>query len=400
MKHLLMAAAAATALSAGAYAQDLSPITNLPPSAQPGECFARIRTPAVVDQVPRDVIVQDAYETLDVRQAEFTNDTQEILIREAGVRYVVRQPRYETRTEQVMVRPAFERLTVNQPRFDNVTETITVGEPRLVWRPGRNLSGISRVDPHTGQIYCLVEEPGQTVSVSKRVLREPARVTATPVPPQFTTVTKQVLVDPGGVEEVPIPPEYRTLTVQRLARPAEAVPTMVPAQSRQIATNVVRAPERYEWVNVLCDTNATPQAISQLQSALQARGYYSGPIDGQLGSGTATALERYQRENGISHLGVITMDTLRSLGIGGAVPSSISSAPAPMTMASSSHSMSHSVVHSAPAQPMMHHQMHHQMHGAAPAGVTIHTPQTTQSAQVMEPVRDYSVRRQLTWTGK
>ena len=291
---------------------------------------------------------------------------------------------------------------------------ITVGEPRLVWRPGRNLSGISRVDPTTGQIYCLVEEPGQTVTITKRVLREPARVTATQVPPQFTTITKQVLVDPGGVEEVPVPPQFRTLTVQQLVRPADATPSMVPAQSRQIATNVVRAPERYEWVNVLCDTNATPQAISQLQGALQARGYYTGQVDGILGPQTASALERFQRDNGISHLGIITVETLRMLGIGGVVPSSISAAPAPTLMGGQphgtqshggmSHSMSHSeVVRTTRAAPVLHSAGHG--HGQpAPTGVTIHTPMTTQSAQTIDTtvntVRDYSVRRQLTWNGK
>lgn len=400
-KFLNAAAAIAlgTALVGPVALADTSPMGQLPAFAQPGECFARVVIPAQFDVVPREVVTQEGYEKVEVTDAQFAPDVQNILVKDGATRFVVRQPRWETRTEQVVVRPGFERLRVQPAQFDFVTETIQVGEPRLVWRPGRNLSGVQRVDPSTGQVYCLVEEPGQTITVQKRVLRQPERVTAEAVPPQTSTVTRQVLVDPGGVEEVPVPPEYRNLTTQRLVTPAQQMTRPVPPQTRSVDTKVFRSPERYEWVRVLCDTNATPAAISQLQSTLAARGFYNGAVDGRLGPATSDALSAYQRANNMPHVGFVTLEALNSLGMNTGMPQSGTVVPVQSgswtsaspqleggqftTQGGSYRSLSSTQELSfQPPQPVAPPQQ--QVFAAAPR----------------ETVREYSVRRELNWGGK
>jgi hypothetical protein len=47
------------------------------------------------------------------------------------------------------------------------------------------------------------------------------------------------------------------------------------------------------------------EAVTMLQKALTAAGVYSGPISGTYGSLTETAVKKYQKENGISQLGVV-----------------------------------------------------------------------------------------------
>jgi len=415
MVKKLLAAAAVLALSAPALA-DTTPMGQLPPFAQPGECFARVVIPAQTDIVPREVVTQDAYERIEVSQPQFADESEQLLVKDGATRYVVRQPRWEVRTEQVVTRPGFERLRVIPAEFGTVTETIQVGEPRLVWRPGRNLSGVQRVDPSTGQVYCLVEEPGQTVTVTRRVVRTPERVVAEAVPPQTATVSRQVLVDPGGVEQVPVPPEYRTLTTQRLVTPAQQFARPVAPLTRSIDTRVVRAPERYEWVRVLCDTNASPAMISQLQQTLAARGFYRGQVDGRLGPQTSEALTAYQRAEGMPHVGFVTIDALNSLGMNTGLPGTgtVTGAGGHPTMMQQQ--VPHQQVYSAPptsGAPVLEGGRFVASGAAAAAPVVDQAPvqvvqvpvaqapvQVAQAPQPQSGVREYSVRRELSWGGR
>lgn len=54
----------------------------------------------------------------------------------------------------------------------------------------------------------------------------------------------------------------------------------------------------------------------EVQSALRSRGYYRGPIDGDIGSGSRAAIRAYQRDRGLPTTGRIDSSLLRSLRIG------------------------------------------------------------------------------------
>ena len=54
---------------------------------------------------------------------------------------------------------------------------------------------------------------------------------------------------------------------------------------------------------------------AEVQRALAARGYYYGPIDGILGSGTRTAIQRYQIDHGLYATAAIDEPTLTTLGL-------------------------------------------------------------------------------------
>lgn len=310
-----------------------TPIGTDLPNAQPGECFARVVIPAVYDDVPQTVTTQDSYDRLSVTEPQFAPDSVNIKVRDEGVRYIVRQPRYETRTEQVLVKPAYERLTVVPAQFDTVSEQVQVGQPRLVWRPGKNLSGVSRTDPNTGAVYCLVEEPGQSVAVHKRVVRVPEQVRSQSVPAQYITVSKQVLTDPGGVDQQVIPAEFRDVPVSRLVQPAGQVAEPVAPLTKTINTRVLRSSERFEWVPVLCNTNSNHTSISRVQNALAHSGHYNGPVDGIAGPQTHAAVRSFQASQGLPSHGNITSDTAQALGLADLVGGSrqVSAPPVPAT---------------------------------------------------------------------
>ena len=53
-----------------------------------------------------------------------------------------------------------------------------------------------------------------------------------------------------------------------------------------------------------------------VQRELRRRGYYRGPIDGDIGPGSRSAIRAYQYDRGLSASGRIDSPLLRSLGIG------------------------------------------------------------------------------------
>jgi hypothetical protein len=55
---------------------------------------------------------------------------------------------------------------------------------------------------------------------------------------------------------------------------------------------------------------------ADVQQQLRRRGYYHGPIDGDVGPGTRNAIRNYQDDRGLPVTGRIDRYLLRSLGIG------------------------------------------------------------------------------------
>ncbi len=252
----------------------------LPPNPQAGVCYARVKVPAQYETRSQSVVVEEGYSKIEVSQPELASRQETIMVKEASVEYRVRQPRYQSVTEQVMVRPAYDKLSVSHPQFSTVTETIRVSEPRLVWKKGnpaklrsqgyvihstadagssgRGYSSTTQYGQATTgcgtvcEIWCLVEEPGQSVSYNRKVMTSPGEVRRHSVPAKYQTVTKQVLADPGGVEEIPIPPQYKTITVEDVVNPGGEYRVDVPAKYGEVATKVPVSAERYEWRQVVC----------------------------------------------------------------------------------------------------------------------------------------------------
>ena len=54
---------------------------------------------------------------------------------------------------------------------------------------------------------------------------------------------------------------------------------------------------------------------ADVQRALQRRGYYRGPVDGDIGSGSRAAIRSYQARHGLYVTGRIDTSLLRSLGV-------------------------------------------------------------------------------------
>jgi hypothetical protein len=78
---------------------------------------------------------------------------------------------------------------------------------------------------------------------------------------------------------------------------------------------VMISPERYGWVRILCDTEATSALIVNVQRQLYAAGVYRGPFDGRYDSNTMAAVARFQAQRHIEDRGYLSYATLTALSV-------------------------------------------------------------------------------------
>lgn len=67
--------------------------------------------------------------------------------------------------------------------------------------------------------------------------------------------------------------------------------------------------------DVLSKKGSTGNEVIQIQKKLKYWGYYDGDVDGIYGSKTKTAVEKFQRKNGLKVDGIAGTNTLNAMGI-------------------------------------------------------------------------------------
>lgn len=284
--------AAAGNFMAPAYTPDL-----LPANPTTGMCYARVEIPAEYTNVAEGVMVEEGYTTVEVANPQLASRQEQVLTKEASVRYEVRQPSFTTVSEQIMTRPAYDKLTVTPPSFSHVTETLASSAPRLVWKKGNpgalmrqgykihstadggqngqgyrstvefgETGGAMNCGP-TCEIWCLVEEPGETVQFQRKVVSSQARVERQTVPARFQTVMKQVVSDPGGVREIPVPAQFQTIMVEDIVQQGGERQVTVPPKFATVNKKQLVSAERYEWRQVVCQDGTAPSVSQNLTSS-------------------------------------------------------------------------------------------------------------------------------------
>jgi Putative peptidoglycan binding domain len=297
--------------------QDIGPSTAdaavmFPPKAKPGECYARVFVPPTYNTVTEQVLKRDASERLETIPAKYEWVEETVAVQEPSEKLEVVPATYEWVEERVLVKPATSRVEVVPPEYETVTEQVLVRPAQAVWKKGTG--PLQRIDHATGEIMCLVEEPAVYNTVTKRVLKNPATSRTVQLPAEYTTIQKRVLKTPATTRTVQLPGEYKTVKSQKLVAPEQVQRVPVPAEYETVSKQVQVGDGRMEWSPVLCETNATPGLIMEMQRALRGAGYDPGPINGRIGPKTLGAVETFQRTKGLAQ-GGITLETLQALSI-------------------------------------------------------------------------------------
>ncbi len=113
------------------------------------------------------------------------------------------------------------------------------------------------------------------------------------------------------------PAVIETVTEQIILQPAEIMAdgTVVQPAVYKTETRQAIVKERNEtWFQIPCAEMQTPDFVASVQRALSARGYYRGPVSGELDRRTRNAIRAYQKPQGLDS-GVLSLAAARQLGL-------------------------------------------------------------------------------------
>lgn len=284
----------------------------LPPNARPGECYARVFAPPKYETRTERVLVKEGGERIEVIPAEYKMVQEQVIVEAESERIELTEAVYETRTERVMISPPSERTEEIPARYDTVEERVLVKPATTAWKTG---SGpIEKLDGATGEIMCLVEVPAEYKTVTRQKLVSPASTRTIQIPAEYKNVTRKVMTKPPTTRTVKIPARFDTITVRKLVRPAQEHKIAVEPVYDVIAKEVKVSEGSTIWERVLCETNLTPDMITNIQNALLDFGYDPGTIDGKLGGMTQQAIRQFQTDRRLA-VGGITYETAKHLGL-------------------------------------------------------------------------------------
>ncbi len=294
---------------------------DLPP-AKPGECYARILTPANYESTTERVVATEASERINIVPATYNWGEERIIVSEASSRLEVIPATYRTVKETVVVEPARKELRTIPAKYETRSEKVLISEAYTTWKKGSGPLGgsfgggtiASTKETATGEIMCLIEVPAKYRTITKQVLVQPVRTEEINIPSVSKNVTKRVVATPAKTREVTIPAKYETVRVRKLATPAQQKRTPIPATYKTITKQKKVSQESLVWREILCETNTTPDVVRRVQAALKRAGFNPGAIDGQFGSATLRAITAYQKREGLG-TGGLTMATVKKLGV-------------------------------------------------------------------------------------
>lgn len=285
----------------------------LPPNSKPGECYARLFTPASYRSREERKLVKEASEMVTVVPAQYEWVEQQVKVKDEHEHLKIVPATYRWVDEQVLVNPEHKVSRVVKPAvYETVTEKVIDKPAHFVWKKGRG--PLERIDEATGEIMCRVEVPATYKTVSRKVLVSAPVVEEVTVPASYKTVQKRVVDKPEHTVSEAHPAEYKAVKVKKLVSEETVVRKQLPAEYATVSFSEKVADGKLEWKAILCETNTTTDVVAALQRALEGKGYKPGRIDGVMGSQTMAAVTAYQKDNGMAS-GQISVDTLRALGV-------------------------------------------------------------------------------------
>ena len=322
-------------------------------NAAAGMCYKEYYIPAKFEETTKDVLVKEESEEIKVAPAQFEESEETVVIKQASKKKVYRAAEYETIEEKIEIEPA-----------------------KAVWKKGDG--PITKIDNSTGEIMCLIQVPAVYKTIIKTVLKSEPAIDLVEIPEETKAYKVSKLVSDATIDKVKIPAEYETVTltnkvsdasftwraaddqadgtytgnqicvketpakfaqvkklvldtpatvaeekvepvakfikVNNVSEPAREVRQLVQAEYKTVEKTTKIASERLEWRRILCRTNMGPDINKRIQQALKDAGVYNGTVDGNVGRGTMSAVEKYQKQNDLA-TGGITIDMLEKLGV-------------------------------------------------------------------------------------
>lgn len=279
---LLVSAVLATGIASAATLPNGEKVPNI----RPGECYAKVPLAAVKQETLR----RPGYTLVEVDLGDYD----EIYDGAAGqVREMAYPATAHLEAFDEVVSPAVTKTRNIVGGTRTVTQRELVKPAKTVWKRDK-----------TGNIICLeLVEAAEYKTVTKEITITP-RVVKTTTAAVTKTGLRTVIDDPEEVREATVVGHYLRYQPYRETR------TYVAPEF-----DTVDVGSRYVWRTVLCDINASPAKVRQIQQALRDRGFNPGKIDGEFDNDLVAALNRFRQSEGLPVSNFVTFDALRTLGV-------------------------------------------------------------------------------------
>jgi len=188
--------------------------TQTLPDAKPGECYAKVITPAKFTTRSEEVVVQDASERIKTVPAKFEEREQTVVISEASQRVTVVPATYTEETETVVLQPA----------ENNWIQSGSGGIPASPGAlEGIARSGIALASVEVGSCFNEYFTPSEYKTETQRIMTREASEKIVVIPAQYETVEERVVVKEAYTRSVDIPATYRSESESVLVEPARSV---------------------------------------------------------------------------------------------------------------------------------------------------------------------------------
>lgn len=201
--------------SSGAHAQ--SDNTQTLPDAKPGECYAKVITPAKFATRTEELVVQEASERIVSVPAKFETVDQTVVVKEASRRITVIPATYGEEFEKVEVRPAESSWTLSASRSSKAMPA-SPGALEGIVRSGIELANVA-----PGSCFREYFTAAEYKTGTERVMTREGSEKIAVLPAQYETVEERVVVKEGFSRTVDVPATYRTETESVLVEPARSV---------------------------------------------------------------------------------------------------------------------------------------------------------------------------------
>jgi len=201
-------------VSTGAFAQTDG--TQTLPDAKPGECYAKVITPAKFATRTEEVVVQEASERIESVPARFESVDQTVVVKEASRRITVVPATFGEEFDKIEVRPAETSWTSSI----RGSQAIPASPGAL---EGIVRSGIQLANVAPGTCFTEYYTAAEYKSGTQRVMTREGSERIVVLPAQYETVEERVVVKEGFTRSIDVPATYRTETESVLVEPARSV---------------------------------------------------------------------------------------------------------------------------------------------------------------------------------
>ncbi len=235
--------------------------TQILPDAKPGECYAKVITPAQFTTRTEEIVVQEASERIETIEAKYEKVDRTIVVKEPAQLLKATAAQYAKETQKIEVLASSKSWTT---KVGNRTQPASPEALEQISRSGVDLNAVD-----TGGCFVEYFEAAKYETEVERVMVKPATESISIIPAQYETVEEQIVVKEASSEVVDVPAVYRTQTESVLVEPARSVWKENCGVIERVdnATGevlcLVEVPAKYETLTkTVLDTSATTKTVS------------------------------------------------------------------------------------------------------------------------------------------